>query len=205
MKLLKASKLLKLAASVAVIGFTAYTAISVVRAKSHDAWNYEPGLAQLELTKHQKDLASYNTWDNLLQERSLLWSNMELLTRMFPEEPQVIVKDFSYSTSISSPDPTTQMAPFSRTWRINGMATDESKKHLFELNTKNGITKLFREVYKATGDESFNPDVFKRAPIVDITFNTTGNNSRNSALTISFDIQIRQNFNGNDPLMITLK
>ena len=205
MKIIKLSRLIKLTAVAGVLCFAGFAGFDYMRAKSHKAWGYTPGVAQMELSQLQNDNASYTRWDNLLQERSLLWSNMELLTRMFPEEPAVNIKDFSYSTLITSPNKNEKMAPFSRTWKITGEATDSSKKHLFDLNTKNGITKLFRDVYKATGDESFNPDLFKRAPNVDITFNSTRSRSNNSNFTISFDINIVQNFNGNDPLMITLK
>ncbi|SHK32699.1 hypothetical protein SAMN02745181_3620 [Rubritalea squalenifaciens DSM 18772] len=204
MKIIRFGRLLKLSAATLVLGFAGYSAFSYIRAKSHEAWGYEPGLAQMELMKYQKDLASYNTWNNLLQERSLLWSNMELLTRMFPEQPQVVINDYSYSTQISAPVKNEPMVAFSRTWRIRGEATDASKKHLFDLNTKNGITKLFREVYKVTGDESFNPDVYRRAPNVDITFNSMNTRSSSSTFTVSFDITIIQSFNDNDPLMITV-
>lgn len=206
MKIIKFGRIFKIASAVIVLGVAGLFAVEVMQTRSHPAWDYEPGLSQLELQKYRKELNKHQHWDNMLSTRSQLWSNFELASIMFPEDQGIIIDSFNYSASISSPELNASAAPFSRTWVVDGKVSEESKQYIYKLNSRDGMKEIFKKVYEATGDESFNPDVFSRAPIPNITFNRiTDRSAASEGYVLNFKMTITQNIRGEDPLMITVE
>lgn len=218
MRLLSSFRIARFAAlaiGLLVIGWFAYGILSIVRSPE---WAFDP--TQAAATK--KRLAILNIekqkvdhWDSLLEDRSKAWSAMESLTRLFPENSGVLVKDFSAS---ARPDtsPGQGKVGFSKEWRITGFVRDEARELLNNLNTRERISAHFAEIAEITGNSAFDTTPNTRSIVVDIrtqensSFKRSGiapdviqaNGHEESTYPYTFDLSITQRFESTDPLAI---
>ena len=218
MRLLSSFRIARFAAlaiGLLVIGWFVYGILSIVRSPE---WAFDPAqaastkkrLAALTIEKQKVD-----HWDSLLEDRSKAWSAMESLTRLFPENSGVLVKNFSAS---ARPDtsPGQGKVGFAKEWKINGFVRDEARELLNNLNTREGISAHFAESARITGNSAFDTTPNTRSIVVDIrtqensSFKRAGSGSdaiqanghEESTYPYTFDLSITQRFEPTDPLAI---
>ncbi len=208
MKLLKWSKLVKIAAACLVIGSLAKLGLDLSTSVASPAWGYEATKPELQIRIYRKNALEYDKLNNLLSDRSRAWSNMELLARLFPKEQKIIVKDFKYSASIQASNATNKRIPVIRTWSIKGNADLAARNYLDTLNSSSGMTQIFENTYQGTLDESFDMSIEGRKPMPNIQIKMA-NNARsrgNSKPTHPFEfiMTITQRLDNNDALTLPL-
>ena len=103
---------------------------------------------------------------------------------------------------------------FVKEWRIQGMAREEALERLADLNTREGITLVFNEVAKVTGNDSFRNDLPSRSIVVNVrTLENAGykpippeeaDQSDESSYPFMFDLNITQRFEAADPMAINV-
>ncbi len=185
---------------------------SYITVKS-DVWNFKSSSSSsAEIKKLKAANLQHQKLGQLLLDRSRAWSNMELLSRAIPRGKGIYVDKFNYSAS-----PTRVEGGgigLTRTWRISGYYNDkEAGNSLLQLGTVETITKLFKEVYDATGDESFNLEVSTRKigqPRLSESQNQRANDNfvdergivNPALLPRVFQLDIQQTFQPKDPLSL---
>ncbi|MEO1858191.1 MAG: hypothetical protein ABGY95_12620 [Rubritalea sp.] len=208
MKLLKWSKWIKVAAACLVVGSLCKLGIDLSKSTAHPAWGYEATHPELQIFSYRKSANEYDTLNNLLSDRARAWSNMELLTRLFPKEKNVILKDFNYKTSIQATNAINNRVPVIRTWTLTGSANSEGRDYLETLNSTAGMVKVFEKTYQGTLDESFDMSIPGRKPRPDIQIKRAHKSRRGSTSTpthlFDFKMTINQRLDDKDPLTLPL-
>ena len=194
----------------------AYFAFGIIDLVRRPEWSFEPSQAQViksRLAALTTERQKIDHWNNLLEDRSKVWTAMEALTRMFPENGGMLVKNYSHS---AKPDNAAGQAKvgFVKEWKITGYARDEALEYLNTLNTRDGINAHFSEVARVTGNPAFNPDIGNRS--ISVNVRTQENNSfkpvppeeasvaDESTYPFTFDLTITQRFEATDPMAITV-
>jgi hypothetical protein len=157
--------------------------------------------------------------NNLLDDRSKGWVNMEMFAAMFPEGSGILVKSFNFTakpdipSNVSGPKPT--KSGFTREWKISGLVKDRRALKILEnLNDTTYLTKLFVDVASTTGDQSYATSPGSRILIPTLT------NKENPIFKVntpdpldardetsyerSFDLTVKQEFNTTDTLSINV-
>jgi|GEM_PF-771784 hypothetical protein len=205
-KLLKWSKWIKFAAACLVLGSLGKLGIDLSKSNSDPAWGYEAANPQFQIASYQKDAIEYDQLNNLLSDRSRAWSNMEFLTRLFPKDKEITIKDFKYKTSVQAGNATNQRIPVIRTWEITGGADSSGRNYLETLNSSSGMAEVFENTYQGTLDESFDVSIDGRKPRPDIQIKRASNNRRESTSTHPYDFKmtITQRLDNKDALTLPL-
>ena len=216
MVLLRAARLswIGLAAvGVLVLGWFALGVIDMMR---REEWSFNPNEATMvksRLAKLTNERSKTRHWDNLLEDRSKAWCTMEMLSRLFPENSEVLVKNFLHT---SKPDTTPGEAKvgFVKEWRITGFAREEALQLLNELNTQEGISTRFAEIAKITGNAAFDPQVDNRSIAVNARIQENNgfrpgpldefSNLDESTYGFSFDLTITQRYEATDPMAVNV-
>lgn len=210
MKILKWSKYLKFVA-VGAIGLVSVSSVFGVLTKMKDpAWGYETTNPQMQIMANSKSLNQYKQLDSLLSDRARAWTNMELLVRLFPEDSGTQIIKYDFNTTVVSRNATGKKIPIIRIWKINGTANSIGRDYLDELNSSEGMKEIFTKVYQGTQDESFNMRIESRLPHPNIKIKMTPNSRtsaarRNNDLPFTFDMEIMQRLDSDDPLTLPLK
>ena len=209
MKLLKCSKLVKLAAACLVVGSLAKLGMDLSTSVADPAWGYETTHPQIQINSYRKSALEYDKLNNLLSDRSRAWSNMELLARLIPAKQNITVKDFIYKTSIQAANATNQRIPVIRTWTITGSGDSAARNYLETLNSATEMAKIFENTYQGTQDKSFNVSIANRKPRPDIQIKRANNSNsqRNSAASshpFKFKMTITQRLDNEDELTLPL-
>lgn len=216
MKLLRGSRLCRLVLAVVALGFLAWTGLDVVTMIRQEEWSFKKEDSD-ELKKRLSFLATERQkiehWDNLLADRSKAWANMEMLSRLFPENGGILIDSYLFKVS---PEKTQRSATagFVKQWRIEGLVRDEARDQLHGLTNRDAISAAFSEIAKITGDESFETDLTSRNIIVNLktSLNPSFRNdlppsmitaSTEASYRYSFDLIITQRYEANDPLAVT--
>ncbi len=151
-------------------------------------------------------------WDNLLDDRSKAWANMELLARLFPAGGHMMAKSFQYSAKTEAAQAQAR-AGFVKEWKISGLARDEALEKLANLNTREGIDAVFDEVHRVTGHAAFQTDLPSRSIVVNIrTLENSGfkplavidefADGDETTYPYTFELTITQRFESADPIAV---
>jgi hypothetical protein len=132
---------------------------------------------------------------------------MELYSRLFPDTTSIVIKDATY---VVRPDAMRDKATVSieREWTINGFANDDAIARLTEINSREGLSKVFQQVMTITGDDSMNPAVPTRNLSVNLLvsenkrYSPERGTTTESRFPILFSLTISQRISAEDPLAI---
>lgn len=214
-QLLRTIRMARVALMFVALLAVAWALMDVFQKTRQPAWTFEPSQASTV----QKRAAALTTerqqiehWDNLLDDRSKAWASMELLCRLFPENSGMLVKGFSH-TARPEPAPGKPKVGFVKEWRISGFARDEALEKLNLINSREGISAVFAEVAKVTGNNAFKTDLGNRSVLVNVRQQENSGFKRRSGEEIlnpndsttypfAFDLTITQRFEANDPLAL---
>lgn len=216
MRLLKLCRFARVALFAVVAVSIGYMGIGAFKLTRLSEWGFDPDNASLEkvkLSKLNADKLKADHWNNLLDDRSKAWVSMESLVRMFPETGGTLVKSYTHSAKTEN-TPGLAKIGFIKEWKITGFARDEVLEYLNTLNSTEGISAHFNEIARITGNGAFLTNVANRLLEVNLRtqenqafkVSTTEepNDADESTYPFTFDLTIRQRFNGTDPLAITV-
>jgi hypothetical protein len=216
MRLLRLLRLSRVAVFAVMVLILAYLLLGVVEMIRRPEWAFNPAEAQgtkVRLTKLTNERKAAEHWNNLLDDRSKAWVVMESLSRMFPENGGMLVKNFNHSSKPETA-PGQAKVGFIKEWKISGYARDEALDTLNTLNTREGINAHFAEIARATGVSAFDPHTGNRS--ISVNVRTQENSgfkpippeeampSDESTYPFTFDLTITQRFEATDPLALAV-
>jgi hypothetical protein len=216
MRLLSILRLSRVAVFAVAVLFIAYLTFGAIDIIQKPEWSFDPSQADVIKTRlstltHEKQKAEH--WNNLLEDRSKAWVNMESLARMFPENGGMLVKTYAHSARPDSAPGQAKLG-FTKEWKITGFARDEALEYLNTINTSEGISAHFSEIARITGSTSFITNVgnrnlvvnvrtqenssFKSVPLEDVS------DEDESSYPFTFDLTITQRFETSDPMALNV-
>lgn len=199
-KLLKLGRRAKMLAAVALVGVVLYSGFDVWKKMASPAWLHKPNNSASSTAMLNEKVKQYGHWNNLLKGRSKGWVSMELVTQMIPNDGSVILKEVDHQVT-QKPEKDGKKLGFKKEWNISGLANDAGLKYLAEMNTRQGVQKLFSNVAKTTGNSAYLPSAGKRNITVTLE---KKNNSANpgSKMKYAFSMVITQTFASTDDMAI---
>lgn len=215
MLLARASRPFQALCVLGIIALAAWVCFDLVAAVRQPEWSFDAEEAtQLDNKKAAliQESAQLSQWDNLLDDRSKAWANLELLSRMFPADSGVMLRAVDHTAGTETGQGKSNLG-IVKNWTVTGFARAESQARLAELNTREGIAKVFNEVATATGNSAFLPDLPSRSLVVSIS---TVENKRyksgpsgfnpadETTYPLSFTLNLSQRFEANDPLALSV-
>ena len=160
-----------------------------------------------------KERQKTDHWNNLLEDRSKAWVNMESLSRMIAENSGMLVKTFNHSVKPDSAPGQAKLG-FTKEWKITGYARDEALEYLNTINTSEGISAHFSEIARITGSNAFNTNTGTRNLVVNVRTQENGgykpiaseDASDDDEMTypFTFDLTITQRFESSDPMSLNV-
>ena len=165
------------------------------------------------LAKLNAERQKVDHWNNLLEDRSKAWVNMEALARLFPENGGMLVKSYLHSVR---PDtaPGQAKVGFIKEWKIVGFARDEALETLNTLNTREGIAAHFSEVARITGNSAFVPNIGNRSITINVRTQENSafkpipleesSTADEATYPFTFDLTIMQRFEATDPMALNV-
>jgi hypothetical protein len=216
MRLLSLLRLARVAVMMITALILAYFAWGIVNIMKQEEWSFnvsEAGVLKGRLAALTVERQKAAHWDNLLEDRSKVWTAMESLSRLFPENGGMLVKGYSHS---AKPDNTAGQAKvgFVKEWKITGYAREEALTTLNKLNTRDGINAHFAEIARATSNTAFDPTLGNRS--ISVNVRTQENSSfkpvapedlsatDTTTYPYTFDLTISQRFEATDPMAINV-
>ena len=216
MRLLRILSLSRVALVAITILFLAYFAFGIVNLIRQPEWSFEPSQAQIikgRLAKLTLERQKADHWNNLLDDRSKVWTAMEALSRLFPDNGGMLVKTYAHTSKPDSTAGQTKLG-FVKEWKITGYARDEALEHLNTLNTREGINSHFSEVARITGNSAYNPTIGNRNITVNVRTQENASfkpvpmeeaiASDPSTYPFTFDLTITQRFEATDPMALNV-
>ena len=214
MQLLRWLRLGRVALVLVTLSCFAYFIMGIVEMVRRPEWAFDPMQANVikgRLAKLNSERQNVDHWNNLLEDRSKAWVNMESLACLFPENGGMLVKSYTHS---AKPDTAPGLAKvgFVKEWKIIGFARDEALESLNNLNTREGIAGHFSEIARITGNAASTPNIGNRN--ITINVRTQENNTYKpmpreesnladeSTFPFTFDLTITQRFEATDPMAI---
>lgn len=214
--MLRLARVAVVAVAALCLAYFAFSAMSILRKIE---WAFDPAqneFSKSRLAKLTKTRANTDHWNNLLEDRSKAWVNLESLSRMFSETSGMLVKTYNHSTKpevAAANGSGSSKVGFSKEWKITGFARDEALDYLNTINTNEGISAHFTEISRITGNTSFSTTTGNRNLVVNVrTQENQGfkqiapedaSDEDTSTYPFSFDLTIVQRFEASDPLAIT--
>ena len=212
MRLLRLLRMARMALVLITLGCLAYFIMGMIDLIRRPEWAFDPNQANLikgRLAKLISERQKADHWNNLLEDRSKAWINMESLARLFPENGGMLVKNYAH---VTKPDtaPGQSKVGFVKEWKITGFARDEALETLNTLNTREGIAAHFADIARITGSIAFTPTIGNRSITVNVR--TLENNAfkpipleetsvtDESTYPFTFDLSITQRFEATDPM-----
>ncbi|MFT4176444.1 MAG: hypothetical protein QM627_07275 [Luteolibacter sp.] len=214
MKLLHAARWIRYALLLLTLLAFGWASFHVIQNIRKPAWWFKPAQAvELQQKTAKLNLEKQKTayWENLLEDRSKAWIEMESLARLIPPDSGLQVRSYSYSAkpAITAGQPKTGLV---REWRITGNARETALEYLNRLNSREGISAHFSEIAKLTGNEAYRPDVPTRSLVINIRTSENSSYVPPASDTLhsgddhnypfSFDMTITQRFEATDPIAI---
>jgi hypothetical protein len=211
LKLLQLGRVALFALTLLALGYFTFGILDMTRKPE---WRFNPAdldMANGRLARANEERQNIQQWGNLLADRSKAWVAMEALSRLFPENAGVLVKDYSHSTKpeIASGKPS---VGFVKEWQITGLARNEALEYLNALNSREGITSHFQEIARITSNEAFDPSQGNRSITANVRIQENGSFnpelmekaviSEENSYPFSFEISITQRLESDDPLAI---
>ena len=215
MKLLRSARFARLGFVALAILALAFFGLQMVELVRKPEFTFDSAAAKLQkqrLTFLASERTRVDHWDNLLEDRSKAWASMELLSMLFPEKSGFFVKTFNHTVRPEAL-PGQAKAGFTREWKVTGLAREEALEALALLNTRDGISAVFKQVASTTGNASFKTDLPSRSLVVNVR--TLENalfrpappdaaTDDESSYPFSFDLTITQRFESSDQLAVIL-
>ncbi len=216
MRLLRTVRL----ARVAVFGMAAvciaYFGWEAVQLTLRDEWKFDSTqaqAAQARLTKLNQEKLRLDHWNNLLEDRSKAWINMEALSQLFPEQGGMLVKTYNHTVKPdATPGKATAKVGFTKEWKITGFARGEAKDFLDAINTREGISAYFADIARITGNSAYSPNIGNRNLSVDVrtpenpSFKADpqagADRADESSYPYILEVTITQRFEATDPMAI---
>jgi len=222
MRLLRFARFARIGFAAAAATALVWTGVSVFGIVRRPEWGFNPQKSktvQLRLAKLGSEQKRIEHWNNLLEDRSKGWANMEMLCRLFPPHSGILLGKVKYSISPELNKGTKKgktkgatMAGFVKKWKISGFAREQAVERLTRLNTQEGIDAAFSEIARATGNPAFDPDLPSRTLIVNMRTHENGafklhpsgktNDSDENSYPFAFDLTITQRFEATDPMAV---
>ena len=218
-RLLRIGRFAALLIALLVISWLVKGLFTIVRTPE---WAFDPAdttSVKMRMAKLNLERQTTEHWDSLLADRSKGWIVMESLSRLFPEDSSVLVKNFDYS-SRSDTVPGQPKAGFVKEWKISGLVKREATELLAALNSREGISAHFNEIAMVTGNSAYRTDIGTRSLLVSVRTqeNTSFKAARSSPDDIraggpdkqegtypfTFELGITQRFEATDPMAITV-
>ena len=133
---------------------------------------------------------------------------MELVNHLFPDPDWVSLNKMDFS---SRPESVGQQEfrGMIKEWKVQGLVSDEALGHLNELNTREGMEKVFEKVYSVTGAESLKLDRESRNLLVNLVasenkrYDPENPVSAATRLPFQFNLTITQRISQDDSLAIS--
>jgi len=216
MRLLRWLQLARVALVLTTVLCLAYFTMGMIDMIRRPEWAFDVLQASAikgRLAKLNAERQKVDHWNNLLEDRSKAWVNMESLARLFPENGGMLVKSYLHSAKPDSA-PGQAKVGFIKEWKILGFARDEALETLNTLNTREGIAAHFSEIARITGNSAFAPNIGNRN--ITINVRTQENNSfkpvpleesstaDESTYPFTFDLTIIQRFEATDPMALNV-
>jgi hypothetical protein len=211
MRLLSVGRVLLAVLAFAFVGVVGFAALSLARQVGDPAYSHQPqSTVEMQARKNAlaRELTEFKHWDNLLQERSKAWLNLEILARLFPEDSGVIVANANYSTRLEATVKNGRVG-FTREWVLTGFAKAAAQATLDRLSSRDGLEAAFAELADLTGNQSFQAlpgrsllgslergrnNAYKPAP--------GQRRDAKEAYPLAFTLKITQSFPAEDPMAI---
>lgn len=215
MRLLKIARLARIAVIALAVLCISYFVLGMFTIIRQPEWSFDPSQADVakgRLAKLTLEKSKSAHWDNLLDDRSKAWSNMEFLSRLFPANSGMLVKTYSHSSKANA-NPGQSNLGLIKEWKMTGNARDEALDYLNTLNTREGIASHFTDVARITGNSAFDPSIGNRSIVVNVRTQENSSYKPNpteetsdadeASYPFTFDLTITQRFETEDPLAIT--
>jgi hypothetical protein len=221
MKLLRIFRLGRVAVFAIALICIAYAGYGAFDLVSRPEWSFDPSQASItkaRLGKLSTERKKVDHWNNLLDDRSKAWVNMESLSRMFPESGGMLVKGYSHTAKpeISSGNAKSNAGKATvgliKEWKITGFARDEALDYLNTINTREGISAHFSEISRITGNSSFNPNMGNRNLVINVRTQENSSykpmppgdsiSTDTTTYPFTFDLTLTQRFEATDPLAV---
>jgi hypothetical protein len=214
MLLVRASRPFHAACALLIVALAGWTCFTFISAVQEPEWAFdaaEAGRRNARKAALIEEGDQLSRWDTLLQDRSKAWSTMELLARMFPADSGITLRSCAHT---AEPESTAGKSSIGliKNWTIAGFAKAEAQPRLTELNTREGIGKIFNEVAAVTGNSAFLPDIHNRTLVVSISTvenkrykpspSGTANPADETSYPLTFTLNLSQRFEGSDPLAL---
>ena len=156
MRLLRILRWARVATVIITLGCLAIFAKGIIDLVRRPEWAFDPNQANIikgRLAKLNSERRKAEYWNNLLEDRSKAWTNMEALARLFPENSGILVKTYSY---VAKPDTGAGLAKvgFVKEWKITGYESEDARAALESLNAEK-ITAHFEDIARITGNTAF--------------------------------------------------
>jgi hypothetical protein len=219
MRLLRIARFARIGFAAAAAAALVWAGVSVFGIVHRPEWGFNPQKSktiQLRLAKLGIEQKRIDHWDNLLEDRSKGWANMEMICRLFPPHSGILLSKVQYSIkpeSNASKAKNNSMAGFVKEWKISGFAREQAVERLTRLNTQEGIAAAFSEIARATGNPAFDPDLPRRTLIVNMRTRENASfklqpsgkaaDSDEKSYPFAFDLTITQRFETTDPMAVT--
>ena len=214
MRLLRFSKLARVAVLMLAVLGIAWLAFSVFTVIRKPEWAFNENEAQTvqkRLAKLGQENQRLEYWNAMLEDRSKAWSAMEVVARLFPANSGLLLENFGHSVRPDSA-PGQATVGFIKEWRITGYARAEALTYLNALNTREGIAAHFAEILQVTGNSAYDPTPTTRSLVVNVKTQENGAYKQappeemmeddESSYPYSFNLVITQRFESADPLAI---
>jgi len=214
MLLVRASRPFHALCALCIIGLSAWIGFDFIQAVQEQEWWVDAAEAKKMDQKKAaliEEGSQLSRWDQLLEDRSKAWANMELISRMFPADSGILLRSCDHSAELE-PSGGKSTAGFIKNWTLVGFAKTEAQARLTELNTHEGITKVFSEVAEVTGNSAFAPEASSRSLIVSISkvenrrfkppVAGASTPADETSYPLSFTLNLSQRFDASDPLAL---
>lgn len=219
MRLVQVGSLLTRLMTFALIGLFFYSIYTTYMLMSSDAWQLsasEVERSQTLLGKMLNEEKKVKYTNGLFVPRSRGYLVMDMLLSTFTDKPGLRVESVDYAiVPVGKKDG--QKSGWMRTWKVRGFAKANASSYLDKMNSEKGISEVFQDFYKTSGDvPSEALDVASRS--IEVSINQAVNPAYQRGLDpkkqakdstnvypITFDMSITQIFSNSDAIAMEIQ
>ncbi len=204
MKILRLGRVATGLGIAACLGFAAYVGLDYFKKTSQESW--EKGNVALQQSQPlTQRLNKIRNTEQYLADRSKGWQALELAINLFPLDQSVQFNSVNYQSE-SEAAANAQTAGIIRTWTIEGLASEKMTDTLVQLNSQEGIEKVFELVKEKTGATAFDLAQSTRNVLVnmDLEENSATASGSSQGYEYKFNLKITQRIEAGDSLSLPL-